>query len=452
MTHSRPPAGRLEILDGGRAGSRFSLDPERASVVGRSPRVTLPLDAEVDLDVSREHARLQVRQGVWTLEDLGSRNGTFLNGERVGGPVPLADGDELRFGAEGPRARFRLGASNTARLRQQGRQRTLFLVGSATLLILMAGFAAFWMVRGERVERTRWLEERAALESRVDSLLARDARAEGALGELGSSLDDSRREVARLREALDQQDAGDGRDRSEEVTTLRRDLETATQALARQQLAASLDFDAIEANNRSAVVMVFSETADGRVVTGTGFVVTPDAVVVTSRHLLEDASGQLNPARLAVQFADSRQVWPAEVLEVAAGDDLALLRAGPISGDVPMVYGLRAPGRAIQTGLPVAVLGFPLGGGETLSDGPEDGRPPADPLLTAGVVSQVSRRELLIQGYGEPGASGSPVLDGDGRVVGIIQGGERTARGGVLVVVPVARLVELARLANVPLP
>jgi DNA-binding winged helix-turn-helix (wHTH) protein len=48
--------------------------------------------------VSRRHARIRVDGGRATLEDLGSKNGTFCKGERVTSPVVLSDGDEIRLG------------------------------------------------------------------------------------------------------------------------------------------------------------------------------------------------------------------------------------------------------------------------------------------------------------------------------------------------------------------
>jgi hypothetical protein len=52
-----------------------------------------------DEDVSRVHAELQRMGGEWVLVDDGlSRNGSFLNGERIEGRRMLQDGDELRFG------------------------------------------------------------------------------------------------------------------------------------------------------------------------------------------------------------------------------------------------------------------------------------------------------------------------------------------------------------------
>ncbi len=48
--------------------------------------------------VSRRHARIRVEGGQATLEDLGSKNGTFWRGQRITSPVLLSDGDEIRLG------------------------------------------------------------------------------------------------------------------------------------------------------------------------------------------------------------------------------------------------------------------------------------------------------------------------------------------------------------------
>lgn len=63
--------------------------------VGRGPANGLRL---TDPKVSTQHAILWVAQGSVWARDLGSRNGTFLNGTRVTGPVQLSDGDVLRLG------------------------------------------------------------------------------------------------------------------------------------------------------------------------------------------------------------------------------------------------------------------------------------------------------------------------------------------------------------------
>ena len=66
-------------------------------------------DADISIDrteVSRCHARILVQGTTATIEDLGSKNGTFLNGERLEGPALLANGDEIWIGRSVARLRF----------------------------------------------------------------------------------------------------------------------------------------------------------------------------------------------------------------------------------------------------------------------------------------------------------------------------------------------------------
>ena len=69
---------------------------EGAHLVGRD------LEASVRLDwptVSRRHARIDVNSGEASLQDLGSKNGTYLHGTRLTGVASLTDGDQVRFGS-----------------------------------------------------------------------------------------------------------------------------------------------------------------------------------------------------------------------------------------------------------------------------------------------------------------------------------------------------------------
>ena len=56
--------------------------------------------------VSRHHARIRQESGRLVLEDLGSKNGTFVNGHQVAGPTPLINGDEIWIGRSVARMRF----------------------------------------------------------------------------------------------------------------------------------------------------------------------------------------------------------------------------------------------------------------------------------------------------------------------------------------------------------
>jgi len=64
-------------------------------LVGRDIACACQLD---DRTVSAQHARLAYHHRQWWVEDLSSKNGTFLNQEPVTGPLVLASGDQLRFG------------------------------------------------------------------------------------------------------------------------------------------------------------------------------------------------------------------------------------------------------------------------------------------------------------------------------------------------------------------
>jgi diguanylate cyclase (GGDEF)-like protein len=65
------------------------------SEVGRTSATPIHL---MDPEVSRRHARFVVEANRIVVEDLGSTNGTFVNGERIGGPRALADGDKIQIG------------------------------------------------------------------------------------------------------------------------------------------------------------------------------------------------------------------------------------------------------------------------------------------------------------------------------------------------------------------
>ncbi|MDQ6606413.1 MAG: FHA domain-containing protein [Actinomycetota bacterium] len=63
--------------------------------LGRSRQCDVVLD---DANVSREHAEIRPRGGAWVLTDLGSTNGSSLNGRRIDRPEVIKPGDELEFG------------------------------------------------------------------------------------------------------------------------------------------------------------------------------------------------------------------------------------------------------------------------------------------------------------------------------------------------------------------
>jgi DNA-binding winged helix-turn-helix (wHTH) protein len=87
------------------------------TLVGRGPQCGVRITSS---EVSRVHARIHLDAGGATIEDLGSKNGTWVNGDRREGSVTLADRDELAFGTL--RAVFRL-SSGTESTRSSRRAR-----------------------------------------------------------------------------------------------------------------------------------------------------------------------------------------------------------------------------------------------------------------------------------------------------------------------------------------
>jgi DNA-binding winged helix-turn-helix (wHTH) protein len=75
------------------------------TLVGRGEECGVKLPSS---QVSRVHARVCIAEGTATVEDLGSKNGTWVNGEKREGPTDLSDGDEVTFGTF--RLLFRRGA------------------------------------------------------------------------------------------------------------------------------------------------------------------------------------------------------------------------------------------------------------------------------------------------------------------------------------------------------
>ncbi|MFC1705422.1 FHA domain-containing protein [Planctomycetota bacterium] len=90
-------------MTGSKRGQAETLTGDRITV-GRDPANSVVFDPYVDIEVSGHHAELTLGpDGKYMIADLGSSNGTFLNGQKVGGtPIPCEPGSKVKFGKNGP--------------------------------------------------------------------------------------------------------------------------------------------------------------------------------------------------------------------------------------------------------------------------------------------------------------------------------------------------------------
>jgi pSer/pThr/pTyr-binding forkhead associated (FHA) protein len=84
----------LVVRRGPNVGARFLLDAD-LTTVGRHPEADIFLD---DVTVSRRHAEFLRTGSAFEVKDLGSLNGTYLDGNRITGTAPLHDGAEVQVG------------------------------------------------------------------------------------------------------------------------------------------------------------------------------------------------------------------------------------------------------------------------------------------------------------------------------------------------------------------
>jgi S1-C subfamily serine protease len=444
---------QFKFLSGARAGQ---IEAFRKGYIGlgRHPLSDVRFDAERDLDVSSRHAAIMRKTEGFVLQDLGSRNGTFVNGQRVRGDTLLRDGDVIGFGANGPALEFAVIEADTdlpataaaeglaerassprevieaaprpttprpstgvriraevARQTAQLRRTTKVLI--AILLIVGTGFT--WIQidgrRRARESQTMTMHVQTELQGVRDALKASQDETTRLRRELGASGGDAS-SVARLRTELD---AAERRQR----------------ALA--GAVGGVDYRAISHRNQDAVAIVLVEYTDGERYSGTAFAFDSSGTMVTNKHILVGEDGTKTPRRLGVIFSGSTQFWRGDLVGVSADADIGVFRV-TIKGGTPRVFGLARTRDGLERGDPVAILGYPLGFDLPMES--QGGQPIAEPTLTVGIVSKALTAVVQVDAYGAPGSSGSPIFDREGKVIAMLYGGERESQGKIIFAVP----------------
>jgi S1-C subfamily serine protease len=457
----------LRITSGARAGHREVLDKSYVGI-GRHPLSDLRFDAEKDLDASTRHAAIVKSGTAWVLRDLGSTNGTFVNGEKLSGDKPLNDGDVLRFGVHGPEVSFHVvhedleaeivmaavhapksatrseGApapkpavphdgvtpaspmkppartlnappppSKTSVLRaeishQQQRSRWLFVA----LLVLIAGAlgVVYWQGRqsgavistqGHTLDSLRGVL--AVLER---AKLRADSEKTQLVAQLGAEHDPARRTV---------------------LTQQIRQMEQRSAGITQAQ---GVDYNAIIGANNAAVAQISVRCAADttKYWSGTAFAVNTTGLLLTNRHVVKCEDGSA-PSDIAVQFSGSSDVLPSRLVRVLPDADIASIQI-EAQGTWHPVAGMADALPAV--GAPIALLGFPGGGSRAT-------------LVTGSLTQVMPDSQIEVDAFSGVGASGSPIFDRTGKVIGIEFGGLVGSGGRAIVGLPIARAMSLIR-------
>ena len=474
---------QFKFLSGARAGQ---VEAFRKTYIGlgRHPLSDVRFDAERDLDVSSRHAAVIRKTDGFVIQDLGSRNGTFLNGKRITADTPLQDGDVIGFGANGPAVEFHaidresgatgdlattaaegmavrassprevirassapgapLRSSTAVRIAVEVARQTAQLRRTTKVLIvfLIITAGAFGWLQWQAARRGHELLQ---LQARADTLM-REARQvatqfQSQLKGVREALAESQAETARLRQELE----GSGSDGSS-VSRLRTQLDDAE----RRQRAligavGGVDYRAISHKNQDAVAMVLVEFSETERFSGTAFAVDSNGTMVTNKHVLVGDDGTRVPRRMGVIFSGSTQMFQAELVGVSPDADVGVLRVR-IKGGTPRVAGLARTRQGIERGDPVAIIGYPLG-----FDLPMEAHgqfPIAEPTLTVGTVSKALTAIVQVDGYGAPGSSGSPIFDRQGNVIAVLYGGQGESQGKIIFAVPAYLVADYLKALN----
>jgi S1-C subfamily serine protease len=467
----------LRILGGARAGKSYTFEKSTIAI-GRHPTSDLLFDTKRDLEVSTRHGEIRASDGRYTLWDLQSTNGTFVNGHRVpaGTSRELRDGDVITFGLNGPNTEVRVGpvvspgqlaptatprpvvsepvitrpstrvnlfdesapaaAASPAPGKKRARTseriaiavhqqtRKLRLLAAGTVVVL-GGIALAIYFKGR--------EETAGRDREIETLLAKNDTASRAFQAQLQGMNDPaltntlRRRNDSLTKVVRAAARG-SKEGTDAQLRLQKDNEL-------QQKFSRVDFAAVRSANDAAIVMIVTNLGAG--LEATGFSVNASGMIVTNRHVVLDSSGRATT--INVKFANTGRWLHAHLVRAGEGEDmdLAVLQIEE-SGTYPKVRGLAAS-VDVRVGDPITSLGFPLG-----TDTPMDGSV-AKTSLTPGTVSKIVPDVLQIDSYATHGSSGSPVFDAHGHVVGVVWGGPVEARGRIVYAVPADRVTSLVQ-------
>ena len=340
--------------------------------------------ADGERRVSSHHAQITRHGDAFLIRDLGSTNGTMINGRRI--VIGELNRDDLiEFGAGGPLVRFNISETTQPPETSQ----VSFSQDGNAQVPKRRDFS-----RKERLKRSlkRFLRQRknnVRLTTAIVISMIMGAAFGIWLSSRFNSLDSEQLSFAAIAER-----------NSAAVVFIR------------------CEFELLD--NAGSVVLTEART-------GTGFVISPSGLIVTNRHLVRDweynepptgMTGRAKKIEVVFQHKHREEAIPATVAYLSSdvAVDLVILRITP-PPEMPVVYGLEPNLNRVNQGDEVATIGYPLG--VDLLQMTNEER--IEPSLSTGVVSRVAYGAIQLNLHAYHGNSGGPVLNRRGEVIAIIK-------------------------------
>lgn len=348
---------------------------------GRAPDNSLRF-SDSERRVSSHHAEIRLNNDHYVIRDLGSTNGTMINGRRVV-TTELAADDLIEFGAGGPLVRFGIERAESEQSVKENAERNR---PNPINLASRSPGASTVEIMVERAVRSR------ANNVMLIGALAAAMIVGAALGILVSSK---------------QQAPDSGRLSIAEVAALNRTAVVFIRA----------EFEILDGNN---------QVVNAGARTGSGFVVSDSGLIVTNRHLLhyweydpsaEGQTGRVTRIEVVLPGQMQNEAIPAEIarLSIDKSVDVAVLKIDP-PASLNIVWGIGQNLEHSNQGDEVVVIGYPLG--INLLQLTNESR--IETSLSTGVISRVSQEWIQLDLRAYNGSSGGPVLNRRGEAIGIL--------------------------------